>query len=91
VYRKNGQEHLRGSVVFPITDLAGQTVQLYGRKINDNLAPTHLYLPGPLRGVWNAQGVIHQKTWLLCEAIIDALTLRQGCRHRPDGDQRVQG
>jgi DNA primase len=77
VYRKNGQEHLRGSVVFPITDLAGRTVQLYGRKINDNTksAPAHLYLPGALAGVWNTQGVIHQKTWVLCEAIIDALTL----------------
>jgi 5S rRNA maturation endonuclease (ribonuclease M5)/energy-coupling factor transporter ATP-binding protein EcfA2 len=37
--------------------------------------PAHLYLGGPLRGVWNAQGIIHQKTWVLCEAIIDALTL----------------
>jgi hypothetical protein len=38
VYRKNGHEHLRGCVVFPITDLNGQTVQLYGRRIADNPA-----------------------------------------------------
>jgi DNA primase len=78
VYRKNGHEHLRGCAVFPIADLNGQTVQLYGRRIADNPAgrtPAHLYLGGPLRGVWNMQGVIHQKTWVLCEAIIDALTL----------------
>ena len=78
VYRKNGYEHLRACVVFPITDLNGRTVQLYGRKTLPKPAkgtPAHLYLGGPLRGVWNAQGVIHQKTWILCEAIIDALTL----------------
>jgi energy-coupling factor transporter ATP-binding protein EcfA2 len=37
--------------------------------------PAHLYLGRPLQGVWNALGVIHQKSWILCESIIDALTL----------------
>jgi DNA primase len=78
VYRKNGHEHLKSCVVFPITDLKGRTVQLYGRRtmkkpLNGN--PAHLYLSGPLRGVWNAAGIIGQKTWVLCEAVIDALTL----------------
>jgi energy-coupling factor transporter ATP-binding protein EcfA2 len=78
VYRKNGQEHLRGCVVFPITDLTGRTVQLYGRRTLGKPpkgTPAHLYLSGSLRGVWNAQGITHQKAWVLCEAIIDALTL----------------
>jgi DNA primase len=77
VYRKNGREHLHGCVVFPITDLAGHTVQLYGRRTIDKTynGPAHLYLAGPLQGVWNALGIIHEKSWVLCEAIIDALTL----------------
>ena len=78
IYRKNGREHLHGCVVFPITDHTGQTVQLYGRRTLEKPpkgTPAHLYLGGPLRGVWNAQGIIHQKTWVLCEAVIDALTL----------------
>jgi DNA primase catalytic core len=77
VYRKNGHEHLHGCVVFPITDLTGQTVQLYGRRTVEKTynGPAHLYLSGPMRGVWNGAGIIGQKTWVLCEAIIDALTL----------------
>ena len=76
--RETGHEHLSGSVVFPIMDLDGQPVQLYGRKITEGLrkgTPEHLYLEGPLRGVWNLEGIVHQKVWILCEAIIDALTL----------------
>jgi DNA primase len=49
VYRKNGHEHLRGCVVFPITDLAGQTVQLYGRRIADNPAGQTTGPPLPWR------------------------------------------
>ena len=36
--------------------------------------PDHLYLPGPLRGVWNEQALIASKEIILCEALIDALT-----------------
>jgi len=34
---KSGHEHFVGSLVIPIFDLSGQVVQMYGRKINDNL------------------------------------------------------
>ncbi|MEK7863126.1 MAG: toprim domain-containing protein, partial [Chloroflexota bacterium] len=36
--------------------------------------PKHLYLPGPHRGVWNAEGLQAAKEVILCEALIDALT-----------------
>jgi DNA primase len=75
--KETGHEHLNGSVVFPITDRAGQTVQLYGRKITDGLrkgTPLHLYLEAPKRGVWNGQSLTGQQEWLLCESILDALT-----------------
>ena len=43
----------------------------------DHLRPGtdyHLYLPGPLRGVWNEEALIASKEIILCEALIDALT-----------------
>lgn len=72
-----GHEHFNGSLVIPIYNLEGEVVQMYGRKIRDDLragTPDHLYLPGPLRGVWNEQALIAAKDIILCEALIDALT-----------------
>ncbi len=77
IYRESGHEHFSGSLVIPILDLNGEVVQMYGRKITPNLragTPDHLYLPGPLRGVWNEQALIASKEIILCEALIDALT-----------------
>jgi len=54
VYRDSGHEHLNGSLVIPLFDAAGPVVNLYGRKLLDNLragTPKHLYLPGPRRGL----------------------------------------
>ena len=56
VLRSSGHEHLSGSLVIPVDDAEGQVVQLYGRKIRDDLrpgTPLHLYLPGAHRGVFN--------------------------------------
>jgi len=78
VLRKSGHEHLSGSVVFPVFDRNGNPVQLYGRKVTPKLrkgTPMHLYLEQPKRGIWNRDGVEKQKEWLLCESIIDALTM----------------
>ncbi len=81
IFRDSGHEHLSGSVVFPIFDEHGNFAQMYGRKITANLregTPLHLYLPGEHRAVWNATALRAaggQKEWLLCESIIDALTL----------------
>lgn len=78
VQRESGHEHFSGSLVIPILDRHGGVVQMYGRKITPNLregTPRHLYLPGPHRGVWNEAALLSQKEWLLCESLIDALTL----------------
>jgi len=75
-----GREHLVGSLIVPIINLEGDVVQLYGRKINDHLSKNtpyhsyHLYLPGPMRGVWNEEALVASKEIILCEALIDALT-----------------
>lgn len=76
-YRQSGHEHLRGSLVIPIFDEAGNVAQAYGRKINERLrpgTPLHLYLPGEHRSVWNLAAVKACEEIILCEALIDALT-----------------
>ena len=78
IYGEKGHEHLNGSVVFPVFDRNGNAVQMYGRKVNDHLrkgTPMHLYLQQPKRGIWNREGIEKQTEWLLCESILDALTL----------------
>lgn len=82
--RDSGHEHFNGSLVVPVFDEAGQVVEVYGRKLLDNLrpgTPKHLYLPGPHAGVFNLAGVIEagqravgEREVILCEALIDALT-----------------
>lgn len=82
--RQSGHEHFNGSLVVPVFDEAGMVVEVYGRKIRDDLragTPKHLYLPGPHAGVFNLAGVIEagqrepgQREVILCEALIDAMT-----------------
>jgi DNA primase len=77
IFRSTGHEHLRGSLVIPVLNLDGDVAQMYGRKINDNLRANtdyHLYLPGPMRGVWNEEAFVASKEIILCESLIDALT-----------------
>jgi len=74
---QSGHEHFVGSLVIPIFNLQCEVLQMYGRKITARLRPGteyHLYLPGPLRGVWNEEALIASKEIILCEALIDALT-----------------
>jgi DNA primase catalytic core len=78
--RDSGHEHFNGSLVIPVFDEAGNVVEVYGRKLLDNLragTPKHLYLPardGRSRGVFNVQALATSKEIILCEALIDALT-----------------
>lgn len=85
ILRESGHEHFNGSIVIPILDEQGQAVQLYGRKLLDNLragTPKHLYLPRPHAGVFNRAGITGAKEVILCEALIDALTFwSAGYRH----------
>jgi len=80
---ESGHEHFSGSVVFPIHggawhgEAAGSVVGMYGRKVRDDLrtgTPSHTYLPGAHRGVWNCgpdlcdgNGAV-----IICEALLDA-------------------
>ena len=51
---------------------------MYGRKLLDNLragTPRHLYLPGPHKGVWNVDAFAVSDELIVCESLIDALSL----------------
>ena len=86
VLRESGHEHLSGSLVIPVEDCDGSVVQLYGRKVRDDLragTAAHLYLPGPRRGVFNHQALAAAAgEVIVCESLIDALSFwAHGHRH----------
>ena len=80
LYRESGHEHFTGSLIMPVLDEAGNVVEVYGRKLLDNLragTPKHLYLPtreGRGRGVFNLAALQASREIILCEALIDAMT-----------------
>ena len=78
IYRTDtGREHFNGCVVFPVVDRGGKVLEIYGRKIRDDMRHrmgSHLYLPGAHRGIWNGEVLTESKEIILCESIIDALT-----------------
>lgn len=54
--------------------------EVYGRKVADNSslrknAAKHLYLPGKHKGIWNLEGIKNPSEIILCESLIDAMTL----------------
>ena len=77
IYRESGHEHFNGSLIVPVFDAGGNVLEVYGRKLRDDLrpgTPKHLYLPGAHRGVWNLAALQASKEIILTEALIDALT-----------------
>jgi DNA primase len=85
VFRASGHEHFAGSLVIPVLGEHGEVVEVYGRKVRDNLragTPKHLYLPGAHRGVWNVAAVAACDEVIVCESLIDALSFWcAGFRH----------
>ena len=39
ILRESGHEHFNGSLVVPVVDAHGQVIEIYGRKMLDNLRP----------------------------------------------------
>jgi len=81
IYRESGHEHFNGSLIVPVLDEHGNAVEVYGRKVRDDLrrgTPLHLYLPeacrAGTRGVFNLAALQASREIILCEALIDALT-----------------
>ncbi len=77
IIRGSGHEHFNGSLVVPVINNS-QVLEMYGRKINDHLragTPKHLYLPRPHRGVFNVEAFAAGDEIIVCESLIDALSL----------------
>ena len=85
VLRASGHEHFNGSIVVPVVDEHGHVVEVYGRKVRDELrtgTPSHLYLPGPHAGVWNLPAIAASDEVIVAESLLDALTFWcAGFRH----------
>lgn len=82
------QDHFRGCFMVPVMGFSesacvaqrGKVLQLYGRRTQPDYKiikgnPKHLYLPSPLVGVWNESCLVGSDTVILCEALIDAMTI----------------
>ena len=52
VLAKFGREHFAGCVVFPVLDVEGRIVTLYGRQAADG-GRRHVFLPARRKGLWN--------------------------------------
>jgi DNA primase len=72
VLTPEGRELLGGCLVVPIPDpTTGAWTTLYGRGVRTR---RHCYLPGPLRGVLNAQAARASDTIVFTESVLDALS-----------------
>ena len=79
IYRESGHEHFNGSVVVPLLNEAGDVVQMYGRKILDNLregTAYHLYLPQQHEGVFN---YAYLKSCSVAHGVLPSATLARPC------------
>lgn len=78
VYRENGREHLNGCLTVPVQNEKGESVQIYGRRIDPKTPKEnrHLYLARPLAGIFNAEA-LKSREIILTESIIDALTFHR--------------
>ena len=77
VFNEQGREVFRGCLVFPVVSGEGRVTELYARSIRDSSRVKHLYLKGPHAGVWNERAFKVYNSLILCEGIIDALSLFQ--------------
>ncbi|MCC5813478.1 MAG: toprim domain-containing protein, partial [Leptospira sp.] len=73
--REKGFELFRQYILFPVRNSKGEVEHIYGRQPMDREKERrHRYLPGSHRGIWNREA-LEEKRIVLCESIIDALTL----------------
>ena len=68
-------EFFTGCLTFPIFDEVGKVVHLYGRKADPAADHPHLYLSGSHKSIFNRQASRVYDTIILCESILDCLSL----------------
>jgi DNA primase len=69
-----GREHFKDCIVVPLEHPDFGVVGFYGRKVKPD-AVSHLYLPGPKRGVLQWQTLKQAKRVHVTESVLDALSL----------------
>jgi DNA primase catalytic core len=77
ILRNTGHEHFSGSMVVPITDADGIIVDIYGRKLRDDLRKGTAYHTGlhtPPAALFNVSVLTTTHEVILCQSVIDALT-----------------
>ena len=74
VLTKSGGEFFAGCVVFPVTDVDGNIVTLYGRNIGGGLK-RHVFLPRRHTGLWNAPVIKRYADIIVVESVLDALSV----------------
>lgn len=75
VLNERGNEVFYGRVVVPVFDAVGNVVSLYGRRLDDEQQPRHLYLKGGHRGVFNGIAAKTSQSLIISEAVFDAMSL----------------
>ena len=68
------RERFAGCVVFPVLDVDGNLVTLYGRHIGDG-KKRHVFLPGRSTGLWNAPAMKTHSELIVVESVLDALSV----------------
>ena len=74
VLSKSGSEHFLNCVVFPVTDVDGNIVTLYGRNIGGGMK-RHIFLPKRHTGLWNAPAIKRYSDIIVVESVLDALSV----------------
>ena len=74
VLSKSGREFFAGCVVFPVTDVDGNIVTLYGRNIGGGVK-RHVFLPKRHTGLWNAPVIKRYSDIIVVESVLDALSV----------------
>ena len=76
ILNEKGNERFYRCVVFPLFDLNGNIVQIYGRSITAENASKHNLLPSTLAGIFNKHA-FQSSELFITESVIDALSLMQ--------------
>ena len=71
------KERFHNCILVPIFNSQGHITQIYGWNLNRNLPPDFprdISLNLSDRDPWNYAGLLHQKQWIFCQNVWDALT-----------------
>lgn len=70
------REHFARCIVVPLYDEDSRVAGYYGRRIEADAQPAHLYLSGPHQGLANREAArVYRDRIILTEAVLDALSL----------------